>query len=194
MDDFALVLLYMKNQLTNLREYHFGFKDEIIVTFVEVPGSRYPELLSVILDEFRKKCYIWFDHTSRFNLEEYVHLVWLSLQWRLNGHDGVSNHQPHQCLLNRLFRRRSKKTSKLRVTGLCAWNSPGTGKFPAQRASNAENFSIWLRHHVLVLLWLLYEFLCIHQMHLHVNGLVQDCGISSSLAMEILQSCTKPSI
>ena len=40
------------------------------------------------------------------------------LQWRHNGRDSVSNHQPHDCLLNRLFRRRSKKTSKLRVTGL----------------------------------------------------------------------------
>ena len=49
------------------------------------------------------------------------------------------NHQPHDCLLNRLFRRRLKKTSKLRVTGLCAGNSPGTGEFPAQMASNAEN-------------------------------------------------------
>ena len=28
------------------------------------------------------------------------------LQWRHNDHDGVSNHQPHDCLLNRLFRRR----------------------------------------------------------------------------------------
>ena len=35
----------------------------------------------------------------------------LPLQWRHNGHDGISNHQPHDCLLNRLFRRRSKKTS-----------------------------------------------------------------------------------
>ena len=43
-----------------------------------------------------------------------------SLQWRHNEHDGVSNHQPHDCLLNRLSRRGSKKTSKLRVTGLCA--------------------------------------------------------------------------
>ena len=41
------------------------------------------------------------------------------LQWRHNGCDGVSNHQPHDCLHNRLFRRRSTKTSKLRVTGLC---------------------------------------------------------------------------
>ena len=38
-------------------------------------------------------------------------------------------------------------TSKLRVTGLCARNSPVTGEFPAQRASNAENISIWWRHH-----------------------------------------------
>ena len=49
-----------------------------------------------------------------------------SLQWRHNGRDSVSNHQPHDCLLNRLFWRRSKKTSKLRVTGLCVGNSPGT--------------------------------------------------------------------
>ena len=31
-----------------------------------------------------------------------------SLQWRHNEHSGVSNVQPHDCLLNRLFRRRSK--------------------------------------------------------------------------------------
>ena len=44
-------------------------------------------------------------------------------------------------------RRRPKKASKLRVTGLCVGNSPVTGEFPAQRASNAENVSIWWRHH-----------------------------------------------
>ena len=68
------------------------------------------------------------------------------LQWRHNGRDSVSNHQPHHCLLNRLFRRKSKKTSMLRVTGLCSGNSPGTGEFPAQMASYAENVSIWWRH------------------------------------------------
>ena len=62
-----------------------------------------------------------------------------SLQWRHNKHDGVSNRQPHDSLLNHLFRPRSKKTSKLRVTGLCAGNSPVTVKFPTQRANNAEN-------------------------------------------------------
>ena len=71
-----------------------------------------------------------------------------TLQWRHNEHDGVSNHQPHDCWLNRLVRRRSKKTSKLRVTGLCEGNSPVTREFPTQRASNAGNVSIWWRHHV----------------------------------------------
>ena len=63
-----------------------------------------------------------------------------SLQWRHNERDGVSNHQLHDCLLNRLFRRRSKKTSKLRVTGRCAGKSPVTGEFPAQKASYAQPF------------------------------------------------------
>ena len=54
-----------------------------------------------------------------------------SLQWRHNDHDSVSNHQPYGCLLNRVFRRRSKKTSKLRVTGLCVGNSPH--KWPVTR-------------------------------------------------------------
>ena len=77
-------------------------------------------------------------------------LIWncIPLEWHHNERDGVSNHQPHHCWLNRLFRRRSKKTSKLRVTGLCAGNSSVTGEFPAQMASNAENVSIWWRHHV----------------------------------------------
>ena len=54
----------------------------------------------------------------------------ISFQWRHNGHGIVSNHQPHDCLPNRLFRRTSKKTLKLRVTGLCAANSPGTVNSP----------------------------------------------------------------
>ena len=71
-------------------------------------------------------------------------LIIVTLQWRYNS---VSNHQPHDCFLNRLFWHRSKQTSKLRVTGLCAGNSPEAGEFPAQMGSNAEHFSIWWRHH-----------------------------------------------
>ena len=54
----------------------------------------------------------------------------VSLQWRHNGRDSVSNQQPYYCLVNRLFRRISKKTSKLRVIGLCVGNSPGPVNSP----------------------------------------------------------------
>ena len=91
-------------------------------------------------NEARWGCMWW-----RWDREQ---IVTISLQWRHDGCDGVSNHQLYDCLHNRLYRRRSKKTSKLRVTGLCAGKSPVTGEFPAQMASNAENVSIWLRHHV----------------------------------------------
>ena len=70
-----------------------------------------------------------------------------ALQWRHNERDVVSNYQPQDCLLNHLSRCRSKKTSKPHVTGLCVGNSPVTGEFPTQWASNAENVSIWRRHH-----------------------------------------------
>ena len=76
--------------------------------------------------------------TSRLLAETPAGLV--SLQWRHNGRDGVSNHSLTM----------SKKTSKLRVTGLCKGNSPVTGEFPAQRASNAKKVSIRWRHHVLL--------------------------------------------
>ena len=75
-----------------------------------------------------------------------------ALQWRHNERDGVSTHQPHDCLLNPLLGCRWNKTSKLRVTGLCEGNSPLTDEFPAQRASNSANVSIWWHHHVYHLL------------------------------------------
>ena len=104
-------------------------------------------------------------HTCNINIQIYIYAsmwyrfissslcvmntLWcfFTLRWRHNDHGGVSNHQPHDCLLNRLFRRRSKKTSK----APCHWplckEFNGTGEFPAQRASYAENVSIWWRHH-----------------------------------------------
>ena len=74
----------------------------------------------------------------------FIHIS--TLQWRQKERDGVSNHQTHECLLSGLFRHRSMKTSQIRVTGLCEWNSPLTGEFPAQRASYAENVSTLWRH------------------------------------------------
>ena len=72
------------------------------------------------------------------------------LLWRHNGRDGVSNHQPHDCLLNGSFRRRSKKTSKLRVIGLCPGIHRSPVNSPHKWPCNAQNVSIWWRHHAIV--------------------------------------------
>ena len=96
--------------------------------------------------------------------------ICFALLWCHNGCDGISNYQPHDCLLNHSFRCRSKKTSKLR--GLCVGNSLVTGEFPTQMASNAENISIWWRYH--------------GSFRLHINGLYWSglndiyltCGLS----------------
>ena len=61
----------------------------------------------------------------------------------------VASQSPASRLFTQPFNPgRSKKTFKLSVTGLCAGNSPATGEFPTQRASNAKNVYIWGRHHV----------------------------------------------
>ena len=120
--------------------------------------------LNVIIKWPQMKLKLWWLIHSCLECEDWWHMWYffmnskcsdlLALRWRHNDHAGVSNHQPPGCLLNRLFRRKSKKTSKLRVTGLCAGNSPGTGEFSAQMASYAENVSIWWRHHgIFCLLW-----------------------------------------
>ena len=103
-----------------------------------------------------------------------------SLQWRHNGHDSVSSHQPDDCLPNRLFRRRSKKTSKLRVIGLCAGNSPRTGGFPAQMASNAENVSIWWRHHVM------------SSLEVHMSYIYTLCAIGRRILVFLMTWTTFP--
>ena len=69
--------------------------------------------------------------------------------WRHNGRDCVSNHQPYDCLFNRWFRCRSKKTSKLRVTSLCEGNSPGPVNSPhkwpvTQRMFTFDDVIIWM--------------------------------------------------
>ena len=98
--------------------------------------------------------YIWISMESLLNMNQYSYKKdktsrpSMSLLWRHNGNDGVLHHLTHDCLLKRSFRRRSKKTSKLCGTGLCAGKSPVTGESPAHMASNAEDVSIWWRHHV----------------------------------------------
>ena len=63
----------------------------------------------------------------------------LSLQWRHNERNGVSNDRRLVCLLNRMFRRISKKISKAFVLGIHRWPHKG----PVAR----EIFSFDDRHH-----------------------------------------------
>ena len=77
------------------------------------------------------------------------HISKVTLQWPHNERDGVSSHRRLHCLLNCLMRHRSKKMSKLRVTGLCEGDLQVAGELSEQKASNKEKDSIWWRHHVL---------------------------------------------
>ena len=99
-------------------------------------------------DLWRSGMVVWHQTYSYLGNTMFIsHLCHIPSRWRHNGRDGVSNHHPHDCLLKRLFRRRSKETLKLPVTWLCVGNSLVTGEVPTQMASSAENFSIWWRHH-----------------------------------------------
>ena len=102
-----------------------------------------------------------------------------ALQWCHNERDDVSNHQLHNCLLKRVFSRRSKKTSKLRVTGLCEWNSPVPGEFPAQGASNAKKNFIWWRHHGILKfkrVWNFYVSRCAHTLNSLYLKITYQCS------------------
>ena len=88
-----------------------------------------------------------------------------SLPWHYNERNGVSNRQPHGCLLNRFI----QWASKLHVTDLCEGNSPVTGEFPAQRASNVENVSICGRHHDSEQIWRWQSSLSFVKEHLRVS-------------------------
>ena len=82
----------------------------------------------------RRPKYLTSYYTSTRCLQGYMRR---SLLWRHNRRNGVSNHQPHDCLLNRLFRRRSKKTSKPRISGLLRgihrWLVNSPHKWPVMR-------------------------------------------------------------
>ena len=123
----------------------------------------------------------WYMHTvcAALLCGDYV----ITLLWRYNGCNGVSNHRRPNCLMNRLPRRRSKKTSKFCVTGLCEGNSPVTGEFPAQKA---ENVSIWWRHHELERIRVIdFPFpsgsLDWHWIHQHLVVIAYVCTCISSL-------------
>ena len=62
----------------------------------------------------------------------------VTLQWRHNGRDGVSNHQPRDCLLSRLFGHRSEKKNQSSaslacVRGIHRWPVNSPHKWPVTR-------------------------------------------------------------
>ena len=111
----------------------------------------------------------------RVILDRVIRALCISLQWRHNERNGLSNHRCLHCLLNCCFRLRSKKTSKFCVTGFCTGNSLVTGEFPAQKASNTENISIWWCHNVVSCLWMInhirkYSIPCNYMSHITPSG------------------------
>ena len=113
---FVLLCLYCRSSINNS------------LTFIKVVFPLVSYTYHTSAPEFDFPIYQW------YKPERYG-----SLQWCHNEHDGISNHQCLDCLLNHLLRHRPKKSSKLRVTGLCAGNSLVTGEFPAKRASKTSS-------------------------------------------------------
>ena len=95
--------------LSNSYEYEYEF----------IPWANYmvPMLLCVIPEDVDFMIQKW--HTSYL------------LQWRHMDVTDVPNIRQLHCLFDRFVRWKSKKTSKLRVTGLYEGNSPVTGAFPS---------------------------------------------------------------
>ena len=74
---------------------------------------------------------------SKFNFNK-------MLQWRHNERDGVSNRRRLHCLLNRLLRRRSKKTSLAPVRGIHRWpvDSPHEGTVTRKMLDDVIMYSV----------------------------------------------------
>ena len=112
-------LYYTRRLIFNIR--HIILDKHIILYFVLFKlnaGYYFFRLFTLRITEY-PLCVIKSFNISHFAVRsKRPHGYITSLQWRHNGHDGVSNHQPHHCLLNRLFGRRSKKKAKLHVRGI----------------------------------------------------------------------------
>ena len=104
---------------------------------------------------WNKFCCIWVPYQTetngKFLLDTWAHILFRRtgqrrfdrtmslpspLQWRHNGRDGVSNHQPHDCLLNRLFtnqRKHQSSASLAFVRWIHQWRVNSPHKWPVTR-------------------------------------------------------------
>ena len=102
------------------------------------------------------------------------------------------SHEHHGALDQQLVQA-NIKTSKHHFTGPLWEETTGDWIPLTQRDNNAESFSMsWCHHELGVADDVTVP--CFLQWKLYIDGLVQDCSNSSALAMELLQSCTKPSV
>ena len=98
-----------------------------------------------------KSTQLWCDILCWMNYHIYHN--WMrehnTLQWRHNGRDGVSDHQPHECHTQPFIQVQIKENIKAQRLWPSCREFPGDRwiEFPTQRASNADNVSIWWRHH-----------------------------------------------
>ena len=95
---YCRVLLKLKKNLHSCNQCELLSQKEGIICYAQINNSTN----KIFPDEVMQFTFHWLGPYSIMD----------ALQWRHNGHDGVSNHQPHHCLFNRLFRRRSKKTPR----------------------------------------------------------------------------------
>ena len=96
--------------------------DISIEPWVSQNHGKYEKLERLIL----VSCGWYQPQDTSIDISHYFHISVAVCLW-------FCHHNIHYCLLDRLFRPRSKKTSKLRITGLCVRNSPVTGDFPPER-------------------------------------------------------------
>ena len=86
------------------------------------------------------------DHTHVF----YIHVEWYVTWWH-GKYFLVANPLLKRCLINRLFRRRSKESSKLRVSGLC----------------EGIHLSLWVSVHKWAVTWKIFPFDDVIMMMIH---------------------------
>ena len=102
-----------------------------------------------------------------------------SLQWRHNGRDSVSNHQPHDCLLNRLFRRRSKKTSNSASQAFVRVIPRGPGhKWPVMRKMFPFDDAFMVSVYVHSFTWGVIIYPCPTVNVVELNRPYAQCGFS----------------
>ena len=80
-------------------------------------------VVATLLDSAAKNKHLMLKHLM-YTYVRFTCVFKQTLRWRCTERDGVSNHRRPDCLLNRLFIRRSTKTSKLLVTGFSEGNPP----------------------------------------------------------------------